>query len=341
MQKILGLVLILFCRNLFALVDPDATQSTLALYEKLRAASGNYIYYGEYLPWGIGKEIHTYKITGKLPTIFMTDYSSTVDVGFKFNQQRQAMTKHYLSGGIIIMTWTMNNFITGGTCRDDTSDPVVNILPGGSHRDTYLAELDLFADKVKKIGIPIIFRPFPECDGTWFYWGDATDEQFKTLWYDLIVYLRDVKGVHNLLYMFNPEILTGTTFKIGRFPGSEWADIYGVDRYTNANTISNVLNVYRYTAQSAIEDDKPWGVVEGLRKLTDYPKADFWTWYFNQLLADSLISTASFVCNWSAPAWGCKVGRSDEASFLEMSQNPKIKFLEKKKGIIISGVTTK
>jgi beta-mannanase len=50
-------------------------------------------------------------------------------------------------------------------------------------------------------------------------------------------YLRDVKGVHNILYAFSPcNISTEDEFLL-RFPGDDYVDIVGVDAYCgNTNT---------------------------------------------------------------------------------------------------------
>jgi mannan endo-1,4-beta-mannosidase len=341
MSKIFGLILILFCGNLFALVDSGATQSTVDLYDRLKATSGNSIFYGEYIEY-LDKQIETFKITGKFPAVYMFDYDSTVWDNIKFRHRKYEIVKHHIHGGIISMCWTMKNFVTNGTCRDLTGDPVANILEGGTHRSQYLEALDNFAKDIKKIKIPIIFRPFLENDTHSFWWGTegCTPEQFITLWRDLVTYLRDTKGVHNILYCYSPEILTGE-YKGEHFPGENYVDIYAIDNYSNSDDILAVISRYGKASDAALEDGKVFGVSEGMRKLSDYPKSDYWTWYYNQILADPKASRASFVCNWVSPYWGCKKGRDDEASFLEMSKNPKIRFLERKKGIILTGVTIK
>lgn len=349
MQKIFGLIFLL-CSNIFALVDPDATQETVDLYNRLKSASGKYIYYGEYCYKGIDKQLDTFKITGKFPSVYTVDYYFSVMKGNKYNQNlRYDIIKFYLNGGIISMSWHMKNLATAikdfkevGSAWDNAGDVVSKILPGGELRSEYLSMLDKFAKEIKKIKIPIIFRPFHENDIGAFWWGTGgcTPEQFILLWRDLVTYLRDTKDVHNILYCYSPEILTGE-YRGERFPGSEYIDIYAIDNYSNSDDISQVITRYGKVSDAAVEDGKVFGVSEGIRTLSDYPKDDFWTWYFNQILSDSKASRAAFVCNWSSPNWGSKKGRSDEASFLEMSKNPKIKFLERKKGIIISGITTK
>ena len=54
--------------------------------------------------------------------------------------------------------------------------------------------------------IPIIFRPWHENAGSWFWWGAAfgSPGEYKELFRYTVEYLRDVKGVSNFLYAFGP-----------------------------------------------------------------------------------------------------------------------------------------
>lgn len=319
------------------LIDQDATHKTKELYCELKSAQGKYIHYGEYLEI-LDNNIDTFKITGKYPSVYMFDYDSTVEDNIKFKHRKSVLIEHYNRGGIISICWTMKNFVTNGTSRDLTGDPVTSILPNGEGRDQYLNALDKFARDIKKIKIPIIFRPFLENDTHSFWWGTkgCTPEQFITLWRDLVVYLRDVKNVHNLIYCYSPAFFLTGEYKGERFPGVDYVDIYAIDAYSDLNDISSVIARYGKASDAAQKDDKVFGISEGMRKLSDYPKADFWTWYFNQILADPKASRAAFVCNWLSPYWGCEKGRDDDASFLEMSRNTRIRFLQYKKGIFIN-----
>lgn len=341
MPKIYGLIFILFSFNSWALIDSNATQEAVDIYNNLKSASGRYMYYGEFIERGVSRVIETYKITEKYPAVFSCDYDNTASVSFDFKKNKHDMICHSLMGGIIMMSWTMKNFVTDGNCRDTNGSPVTNVLPNGSARTAYLTALDAFADDMKSVKIPLIFRPFHECDTHSFWWGTegCTDAEFVLLWRDLVTYLRDVKGVHNLIYCYAPEIIGQTTYKGARFPGVDYIDIYGIDRYSNSDDISSIITSYGIVSDAAISDGKVFAITEGLRKISDYPKSDYWTWWTNQILNDPKVSKASFICNWSAPNWGCKKGRSDEADFINMSNNPRIKFLQYKKGIILSGVS--
>lgn len=113
-------------------------------------------------------------------------------------------------------------------------DVVNEIMPQGAYNNVYLAYLDMIADFAKLLNGPIMFRPFHENTGSWFWWGEAhcTPEEFKELFRYTVRYLRDTKGVHNLLYVYSPgsEPNSPQEFEI-RYPGDDYVDMVGFDMY--------------------------------------------------------------------------------------------------------------
>ena len=81
--------------------------------------------------------------------------------------------------------------------------------------------------------IPIIFRPFHELNGNWFWWGKdhCTPEEFKALWHFTISYLRDTKHIHHLLYAYNTDKFETKEDYLIKYPGDEWTDVVGFDIY--------------------------------------------------------------------------------------------------------------
>lgn len=80
----------------------------------------------------------------------------------------------------------------------------------------------------------MIFRPYHEFDGDWFWWGRShcTIDEFKTLWRFTVAYLRDSLEVHNFIYAFSPDNKFNTESEfLERYPGDEWVDMVGMDNY--------------------------------------------------------------------------------------------------------------
>lgn len=45
------------------------------------------------------------------------------------------------------------------------------IMPGGKYNEIYTAYLDTIVDYAKQVEGTILYRPFHENTGSWFWWG--------------------------------------------------------------------------------------------------------------------------------------------------------------------------
>lgn len=260
---------------------------------------------------------------------------------------------HTSSGTGIGTDFSAGKWKYDGDVSDISGDPVVNVLPGGSARATYLSALDDFATWASNFKdtngdlIPFMFRPFHENDGSWNWWGidTCTEAQFVSLWQDLVTYLKDTKGLHQIIYVYSPEIINGYDYDGALYPGDDYVDVLGLDWYANTITTAGTGNqgtdngIERLQAvyDLAIVKNKPFGLTEGLRNLGLYPLEDYWTTYFiDPILADDKAKYSSFIVTFNSikegysgySCWGPQKGSLDEASFLEVSNNQNIRFLD-------------
>lgn len=123
---------------------------------------------------------------------------------------------------------------SGYTPGNLSGDVMNNILPGGAYNDEFTAYLDMVADYAKQVDGAILFRPFHENTGSWFWWGAALcDAQtYKSVYKYTVEYLRDEKGVHNLLYVYGPGSEAASTEEYAvRYPGDGYVDMVGFDMY--------------------------------------------------------------------------------------------------------------
>jgi len=99
--------------------------------------------------------------------------------------------------------------------------------------ETYLqlvSDIDEIADMflgLQDAGVAAIFRPLHEASGKWFWWGTKGGAAFQALYnlvYDEMV---SVKGVNNLVWVWNPEYSND----IGWNPGASKYDVISLDIY--------------------------------------------------------------------------------------------------------------
>lgn len=120
-------------------------------------------------------------------------------------------------------------FVSGTTNWNKESDAYKGII----------ADIDYIADyflQLQKDGVAAIFRPLHEAGGDWFWWSNnTTGEQYAALYrlvYDEMV---NVKGVKNLVWVFNPE----ASLDVSWDPGADYYDVISVDIYNNDNDHSS------------------------------------------------------------------------------------------------------
>ncbi len=125
-----------------------------------------------------------------------------------------------------------------------TGDVMNQILPGGAYNAAFTAYLDMVADYAKQVDGAILFRPFHENTGSWFWWGAAfCDAQtYKSVFKYTVEYLRDEKDVHNLLYVYGPGAEAANVEEYAeRYPGDGYVDMVGFDMYHDNPTQSDAF----------------------------------------------------------------------------------------------------
>lgn len=131
--------------------------------------------------------------------------------------------------------------------KDVSSSCARECLPGGDYHTVFNAYLDLIAEyglKLQEHNIPVLFRPFHEGNGGWFWWGTSADND---TYVSLYRYTRDyltAKNIHNFLYVYSPNgPIASESSYLERYPGDSYVDILAVDYYNGGyDTLPLVYN---------------------------------------------------------------------------------------------------
>ena len=120
-------------------------------------------------------------------------------------------------------------------CGDFTGS-AKDILPGGQYNDRFLAYIDMIAEyahRLQEHNIPVIFRPFHENNGSWFWWGgEHMSEQDSIKLYQYLVEQLQERNVHNFLYVYSPNgPFNSEKDYMARCPGDKYVDILAIDSY--------------------------------------------------------------------------------------------------------------
>lgn len=304
------------------LVSEAATKETKALYSNLSKMSDEQLLFGHQnttaygVKWYAEPERSDIKdVTGSFPAIFGWDLghlgqgdNKNLD-GISFDFIKKQVIAAYDRGAISTFSWHMRDPVTGGSSWDKAPS-VKALIPGGSDHDKLKTYLDAFVEfnrslisTTSNIQVPVIFRPWHEHNGDWFWWGkgeNLTSEQdYISLWRFTIDYLRNEKGVTNLIYAFSPDRsrmdinhLPDSYFY--GYPGDNYVDIIGLDNYwdlghpSNNDALSlrknNFIRSLEAIGKIAKEKNKVAALTEGgMEKIA---QADFWT----EMILDSMLT---------------------------------------------------
>lgn len=210
---------------------------------------------------------------------------------------------------------------SGYTPNTLSGDVMNEILPGGIYNEKYTAFLDMVADYASQVDGAILFRPFHENTGSWFWWGAAfcNAEQYKNVYRYTVEYLRDTKDVHNIIYVYGPgsEAESVADYET-RYPGDEYVDMVGFDMYDSDPLtdeagyafIQSFTNELKIVNQFAAEHGKLIAVTETGLASSVLDAGDSQTvlhetgnnqkdWYNKMMTAASENSDASYMLLWS------------------------------------------
>lgn len=256
-------------------------------------------------------DIHS--ITGQHPAVVGHDLGyielkldKNLD-GVLFEHIRQSIIATYQRGGVNTVSWHPNNPLDlSKTSWDSTENTIPAILNNVENRDIYLGQLDVLAAFFKSLKtpddlwVPVIFRPFHEHTGSWFWWGAdyCTPEEYKEFWRLTVEYLQR-KQVNNLLFCYSTDYFNDERHYLERYPGDDYVDILGFDAYhrnapeSNFDFISDVRRMGSVLKKLGQEKKKPWALTEtGLEQVTES------AWWSAVLLEAVKDSGLSYVLVW-------------------------------------------
>lgn len=213
-------------------------------------------------------------VVGDYPALFsfdlgMIEWNADKNLdGVPFDYMREQIIAHDARGGINTISWHPRNPLTKGNSWDVKGDSVlVNVLKEGELNDTIKAWIGNAADFVASLKtadgkpVPVIFRPWHEHTGEWFWWGvnHCTQQEYIDLW-KLTRQIFDEKGATNVVWAYSPDKSNCMTAEdyMERYPGDEYADVFGADVYdfstdpadsTFTKTVTRMLDIA--TAEAA------------------------------------------------------------------------------------------
>lgn len=151
--------------------------------------------YGTTWKWDEGKS-DVLLTTGDYPAVMgfdlgklELDSKENLD-GVSFDRMRKEIIAQNERGGIVTLSWHPWNPVTGENAWDPKGDAVAAILDGGAQQQKFDGWLKKVSDFILSLKtndgklVPVIFRPWHEMNGGWFWWGasSCTPAQYNQLY---------------------------------------------------------------------------------------------------------------------------------------------------------------
>ncbi|MFI7581378.1 glycosyl hydrolase [Kocuria kalidii] len=316
------------------LVDDGATAETRSLFAYLKSVQGHGILFGHQndTTYGFsfetpdGRKSDTLSAVGDHPALFGWDtlilegkeIPGAAWAGRAENEAsfiRMVQDAHRL-GGISTVSAHLPNFVNGTDFNDTSGNVVVRILPGGDRHSRFRAFLDgiarVFRGSVTDDGtpIPIIFRPWHENNGDWFWWGAeyTTPGAYIELFRFTVEYLRDTCSVNNLLYAYSPAGMWGgePTGYMRTYPGDRFVDVLGYDSYDWSAGGAEFLSTLVTDLRMIVELADSRGKVPAYTEFGEYGEENQNPTWFTDLLSaisvDPVARRIAYMQTWAN--WG-------------------------------------
>lgn len=259
-----------------------------------RIVSGQFSDFGGGANLQIMERIH--EKTGHWPGLIGVDYADFGRGSLTYKTPNRVAIDYWRQGGLVTVMAHLYDPANpkGGGLRDKGVD-ITDLLKDGTdtHR-RWMEELDLIADGLKQLkdaGVVVLWRPFHEMNGDWFWWGAQKPGAFIAVWRQMFDYFTKTKGLDNLLWVYGPNHGRNT---VTYYAGDHYVDIVGLDTYTD---FIDRQHIKGYEEVAALP--KPFGFTEFGPHGSRNPPGDYDYRRFIDGVEKAFPRTRFFMC-WNA-----------------------------------------
>lgn len=187
------------------------------------------------------------EIGGRYPAIWGTDFtwSGSQDPGHQIVQE--AIEKHK-AGVLVTLMWHAGRpmdtppFRWSESIQGEITDEEWTALttPGTALHAKWRDQIDQIAFHLKQLrdaNVPVLWRPYHEMNGVWFWWGDKKGEHgYAKLWRLMFDRFVNFHKLNNLIWVWNAnaprDIPEDEAFAYkDYYPGHEYVDVLATDVY--------------------------------------------------------------------------------------------------------------
>ena len=262
-----SLVLFVGCNNGEVINAKGAkSDEAQALLDYISSATGNFVISGQQESTWISEDYefdYIYEKTGKYPAMRGFDYINDDFEGVNTRAKKWAQ-----KGGIVTICWhTGVDYASGyDQCKNDV---VANwdllLTEGTDEYNAMIAGIDKAAQALKELkdaNIPVLWRPYHELYGDWFWWAKGGPDNFRKLW--IIMYERYTTHweLDNLIWVLGYSHMN--------YDWDEDADGKGADKWYPGHDYCDIVGAHSYTPTMHVKINKKINKINKGNKPTAY-----------------------------------------------------------------------
>ncbi len=244
--------------KLYTPCNKNAQQGVKNVMKFLSDISFNKVVTGQHTQTRAMEEYHRIlKITGKEPAMLgfeLLSYSPNINYLDTDSECMKEVEENFGTlqrawewagkKGLITMCWHWFSPLYGRSkafFSDNTEfDAKKAVTDGTEENKALLSDMDVMAGILRPFcekQIPILWRPFHEGDGNWFWWGKGGPETVKKLFRLMYHRYTEIHHLDNLIWVWNSQVPEC-------YPGDDVVDIISRDMYPPAHCHTSQSDMY-------------------------------------------------------------------------------------------------
>ncbi|MDB5006324.1 MAG: mannan endo,4-beta-mannosidase [Mucilaginibacter sp.] len=230
-------------------VNPDASAGVKKTLNFLYNIKGKYILSGQQ---NYNSDLNVFSdsakiIAGKYPAVWGSDFINWGDKDLGPQIVNEAIKKSR-EGYLITLMWHEGKptdeppYSFEKNVKGKMTDAEWNelVTPGTALNKRWLAQIDVIAGYLKQLktaGVTVLWRPYHEMNGVWFWWGNRKGENgIAKLWKMMYDRYTNYHHLNNLVWVWGANGLRDIPFDEAYdykdyYPGAAYVDVLGADVY--------------------------------------------------------------------------------------------------------------
>ena len=281
------------------LSNPDADKTTAAVYRYLCETEGIACLSAQQESTWMDSADYEMNIlstaTGKLPAMRGFDYMND-----DFEGVNARAINWWQQGGLVTVCWHCGSDFSGAwaeAMESDLPDWDAALTDGTPENKALLNGMDKAASALSELqsaGVTVLWRPFHEFDGQWFWWGKGGPQNFRKLWRMMYTRYTEHWHLNNLIWVLGFSHNGKDCAKW--YPGSRYCDIVGADSYDGG------AQPQLYKKVKHVANGKPLcfhecGANPTVEELQETPWLWFMTWHTEYLTDNNTDASLSALYN--------------------------------------------